>query len=299
VNFIRRHPRAVDVALALALCALVLLEVLGSDQDVPLNLAIPVALAMTLPFAWRRQYPVVVAMIVLVAFAAQGAAGDWDLEPQTELLAAALAFWVLGTSVSTPRSWYAGAAGFVLLVIHEPGDVIVMGPLMVGVFAAGRLMRSRSEIAKALERDRGEAERRAVLEERARISRELHDVVAHAISLMTVQAGAERLALGNERPQTSEALEQIEITGRQTLAEMRRLLGKLRDPEAAVDLAPQPAGRAGDPRRTSGCSRCRGHAGSHVARCGYLCLPDRPGGPDQRTQTRQSAARNRSRAVRR
>jgi signal transduction histidine kinase len=79
-----------------------------------------------------------------------------------------------------------------------------------------------------------------VLEERARISRELHDVVAHAISLMTVQAGAERLALGNERPQTSEALEQIEITGRQTLAEMRRLLGKLRDPEAAVDLAPQP-----------------------------------------------------------
>jgi hypothetical protein len=152
VNFIRRHPRAVDVALALALCALVLLEVLGSDQDVPLNLAIPVALAMTLPFAWRRQYPVVVAMIVLVAFAAQGAAGDWDLEPQTELLAAALAFWVLGTSVSTPRSWYAGAAGFVLLVIHEPGDVIVMGPLMVGVFAAGRLMRSRSEIAKALER---------------------------------------------------------------------------------------------------------------------------------------------------
>lgn len=66
-------------------------------------------------------------------------------------------------------------------------------------------------------------------------------VVAHAISLMTVQAKGERLSIGAERPQTADALRQIEVTGRQALAEMRRLLGMLRDPGEAVDLTPQPA----------------------------------------------------------
>lgn len=240
MDFARRHPRAVDAAVALGLVALVLLEVLASDQDVPLALAVPVALAMTVPFAWRRRFPIAVAMTVLGAFMVQGVAGAWDLEPQTELLSAAFAFWVLGTSVPDPLSLRAAAGGLALLVIHEPGDTIVMGPLMSGVYAAGRLMRSRSELARALERDRAEGERRAVLEERARIARELHDVVAHAISLMTVQAGAERLAIGAGRPQTTEALKQIEVTGRQALAEMRRLLGMLRDPGEAVDLTPQP-----------------------------------------------------------
>ena len=235
-----RHPRAVDAAVALALAALLLLEVLGSDQDVPLGLAVPVALAMSLPFAFGRRYPIPVALGALVAFAVQGVAGDWELEPQTELLAAAFAFWVLGSRVADPAALRAGAAALALVVVHEPGDTIVLGPLMAGVFAAGRLMRSRSELARALERDRAEGERQAVAEERARIARELHDVVAHSISLMTVQAGAERLAIGAERPQTVEALSQIEVTGRQALSEMRRLLGMLRDPEEAVDLAPLP-----------------------------------------------------------
>jgi signal transduction histidine kinase len=79
-----------------------------------------------------------------------------------------------------------------------------------------------------------------VAEERARIARELHDVVAHSISLMTVQAGAERLVLGADRPDTVQALKQIEVTGRQALAEMRRLLGMLRGPGEEVDLAPLP-----------------------------------------------------------
>ncbi|MGH2946395.1 MAG: sensor histidine kinase [Solirubrobacteraceae bacterium] len=238
--FIRRHARAWDAALALLLAALVLEEVLVSDQDVPLGLAVPVALAMTVPLAWRRRAPVPVAAVVLAAFMVQGVAGDWRLEPQSELLAVALAFWAVGAHAPDPTSWRAAVAGLLAVVIQEPGDAIVMGPLMAGVFAAGRLMRSRSELAAALERDRAEGERQAVAEERARIARELHDVVAHSISLMTVQAGAERLALGRERPVTAEALTQIEVTGRQALAEMRRLLGMLRGPGEEVDLAPQP-----------------------------------------------------------
>lgn len=238
--FARRHPRAWDATLAVLLCALVLLEVFGSDQDVPLGLAVPVALLMTVPFAWRRRWPVPVALLALCALAVQGLAGDWDLEPQTELLAAAMAFWILGAHVGDPIAIRAGAAALALVVVHEPGDTIVQGPLMIGVFAAGRLMRSRSELAVALERDRAEGERQAVADERVRIARELHDVVAHSISLMTVQAGAERVGLAGERPSTSAALAEIEDTGRQALAEMRRLLGMLRGPGEEVDLAPQP-----------------------------------------------------------
>jgi len=127
----------------------------------------------------------------------------------------------------------------VALVLHQPDDAIVMGPLMAGVYGAGRLMQSREQLAAALQEERAQAERYAVTEERARIARELHDVVGHAIAMMTVQAGAERMALANDRPETSRVLSQIEVTGRQTLQEMRRMLGLLRSDDSA-DFTPQP-----------------------------------------------------------
>lgn len=240
MTWIRRHPRAWDLTLALLLGTFVLGEVLTTDQQVPLELAAPVAVLMTAPLVWRRQRPVWVAAVVLGAWAVQGVAGDWSLPPQTELLNVATAFWALGAYSRDPIALRACAGGLIAVLIQEPGDTVVLGPLMAGVFAAGRLMRSRTELALALQRDRAEGERQAVVEERARIARELHDVVAHSISLMTIQAGAERLALGEARPQTAEALGQMEVTGRQALAEMRRLLGMLRGPGEAVDLVPQP-----------------------------------------------------------
>ena len=124
--------------------------------------------------------------------------------------------------------------------MHQPDDVIVLGPLMAGVYAGGRLMQSRERLADALRHERANAERYAVAEERARIARELHDVVGHALATMTVQAGAERLALGDARPETSRVLSQIEATGRQALQEMRRMLGVLRTPEEALELSPLP-----------------------------------------------------------
>jgi signal transduction histidine kinase len=127
----------------------------------------------------------------------------------------------------------------VALVAHRPDDAIVMAPLMAGVYGAGRLMQSREQLAAALQAERAQAERYAVAEERARIARELHDVVGHAIATMTVQAGAERMALGDSRPETSRVLDQIEVTGRQTLQEMRRMLGLLRSDDT-VDFTPQP-----------------------------------------------------------
>jgi len=235
-----RGPIVQRFAPALLLCALVLLETVASNQDVPLGLSVPVALAMTVPLIWRRSATLAVVGVVLGAWAVQGVAGDWELEPQSELLAVAFAFWSLGAHVRERTSLLAAVGALAAVLVHEPGDAIVMWPLMLGVFAAGRLMRSRDQLARALERDLFDAERMAVAEERARIARELHDVVAHSISLMTIQAGAERVTLGSGAPQTTEVLARIEQTGRQALAEMRRMLGMLRDPEEDPELAPMP-----------------------------------------------------------
>jgi signal transduction histidine kinase len=98
-----------------------------------------------------------------------------------------------------------------------------------------------AERARVLERERDANARVAAAEERVRIARELHDVVGHSVSVMVVQAGAERLALGKERAATREALLAIERTGREALAEMSRLLGILRKEDEGLALAPRPS----------------------------------------------------------
>jgi signal transduction histidine kinase len=232
------RTRAWDT-LVLVLVVCVLFEVLATNQDVPLELSVPVALLMTVPLLWGQRTPLPVAAVVLGAWVVQAFAGDWRLEPQSELLPVCLVFWALGAYVPTrPGRWALGLS-FAALVAHQYDDIVVLGPLMVGVYAAGRLMQSREQLAAALQAERAHAERYAVAEERARIARELHDVVGHSIAMMTVQAGAERMALGDDRPETSKVLNQIEVTGRQTLQEMRRMLGLLRSDDS-VDFTPQP-----------------------------------------------------------
>ncbi len=87
---------------------------------------------------------------------------------------------------------------------------------------------------------------RAVAEERRRIARELHDVVAHSVSVMTVQAGAVRRLLAPEQERERQALEVIEATGREALTEMRRLVGLLREQGSMPEFAPQPSMRTVD-----------------------------------------------------
>jgi signal transduction histidine kinase len=147
-----------------------------------------------------------------------------------------------------PRAVVGGAISLAVILLSEPGDFIVAGPLYTGVWLAGRLFRDRQRLAAALqarttalEREQEETARLAIAEERARIARELHDVVAHSVSVMVVQAGAERLALGPGRDSTHQTLVSIEKTGRQALAEMRRLLGVLRKEDEELALAPLPS----------------------------------------------------------
>jgi signal transduction histidine kinase len=100
--------------------------------------------------------------------------------------------------------------------------------------------RDRERRAQLAERERDVAAREAVVEERARIARELHDAIAHSVSLMVIQAGAERRVLDGPSESTRDVLETIERTGRGALTEMRRLVGMLRT-DRGEPLAPQPA----------------------------------------------------------
>jgi signal transduction histidine kinase len=111
-------------------------------------------------------------------------------------------------------------------------------------FLVGRKFHEADEArerAIRAEREREERARVAVSDERARIARELHDVVGHSVSVMTVQASAARRLLRPQQEKEREALLVVERTGREALAEMRRMVGVLRRPEEAPALAPQPS----------------------------------------------------------
>jgi signal transduction histidine kinase len=162
--------------------------------------------------------------------------------------------------------------GIVIVVYNIPGpqpagDFVFIPLRFVVAWVAGYALRERAEQAEAAEerashaeREREAAARVAVAEERARIARELHDIVAHAVSVMVLQVGAVRHKLPHTLEENRDALGRVEQAGRTALAEMRRLLGAMRRDGDGVELAPQPGldgldslledvGRAGLPVR--------------------------------------------------
>jgi signal transduction histidine kinase len=161
--------------------------------------------------------------------------------------------WCLGT-YNGPRKAIVGLAAMELLGAwvnfqFEGGfaDYFFVGAFMAITWSIGFVLNRRAtqtreleERAARLEREHAEAAARAVTEERQRIARELHDVIAHSVSVMTVQAGAVRRLLAPGQVKEREALETVEATGREALTEMRRLVGLLRDQGAMPEFSPQP-----------------------------------------------------------
>ena len=211
---------------------------------------------MALPLLARHRWPFLApAATFLVAAVGSFVSGEAIVDGAPQFLTVMLAAFLLGGS----EPLLAGV-GFSLMVgtvalvdanmrEFEWGDFFF--PLLIfgTAMAAGQLNYRREqgvaaalEHARRLEADQEEAARRAVDEERQRISRELHDVIAHSVSVMTVQAGAVRRLLLPEQERERAALEAVEETGRQALTEMRRLVGMLRErePEHTAELAPQP-----------------------------------------------------------
>jgi signal transduction histidine kinase len=139
----------------------------------------------------------------------------------------------------------------VIVVYNTPtraAATFVFVPLLFAIsWLGGFALRTRAEQAEAAEvravqaeQERDAAARIAVAEERARIARELHDIVAHAVSVMVLQAGAVRHRLPDTRSEDADALRAVEQTGRTALAEMRRLLGAMRAEGDDAHLRPQP-----------------------------------------------------------
>ena len=157
-----------------------------------------------------------------------------------------------GPSVRRSRVGLAVVLGGALVVVANdpdpaPGDVVTIPLLFAIAWFAGLALGERSARAEAAEqraayaeREREAAARVAVAEERTRIARELHDVVAHAVSVMVLQVGAVRHGLPETLREDRDALTAVERAGRTALAEMRQLLGAMREAGEDVEMAPQP-----------------------------------------------------------
>jgi signal transduction histidine kinase len=254
----RLSPRgwvALDVVLALVLLAGTLVHrpepggQTGTGWDV---LRVVAALVACLPLAVRRRWPGPVLALVAVGDAALVAL---DFKGPAQVT---VAFAMFTFAVSSPRrvSWVtvAGVVGVMLAgALVAPGGpqwaAVIAGPavVLVGWFA-GENARARRAYAQSLaeraaerERERADRIRQAATDERLRIARELHDEVAHAMSVIAVQAGAGRVVLDTQPDKTREALSVIETTSRRALREMRRLVGVLRaddTDDAALEPAP-------------------------------------------------------------
>jgi signal transduction histidine kinase len=143
-----------------------------------------------------------------------------------------------------------GGAAIIVYKIpgHSAADLVFVPVDFAISWLAGFLLRESAEQAEAAEERATVAEQereaealRAVVEERTHIARELHDIVGHSLSVMTVQTSGVRRLLRPEQEQERAALLEVERTGREALAEMRRVVGAMRDPEEAPALAPQPS----------------------------------------------------------
>jgi signal transduction histidine kinase len=208
-------------------------------------------LMMTVPLIWRRRAPPASAVLVAGAVALSGRTPT-DLH----LILAALPFALY--SLGAHASSRAAAAGLTVALIAlsisavvrstetAARDIVSIAVVVGTAFAVGRVMRDRelrttasTERAAVLESEREQDLRRAASEERGRIARELHDVIAHGVTVMVVQAGAADQIIERDPARARQALVAIQDTGRQALADLRRLLGLIRD-EDTMRLAPRP-----------------------------------------------------------
>jgi signal transduction histidine kinase len=254
----RRRNQLLDVALA----ALLLISMLGSllvrseRGSLPLAIALPLGVLAIVPLVWRRSAPLLVLGITgLAAFTlmvTKGSPGEAAFGPLVALYTVAtrserrislvagivtLVGVMAGVLISRPHRLPWEAFAFPVVVISAAwliGDNLRVRRAYVAELEAKA---TRADTERAAEMQR------AASEERSRIARELHDVVAHHVSVIAVQAGAARMLSEKEgnQPGAHQALAAVEASAREALGELRRLLGVLRhDGGEAPDLSPQP-----------------------------------------------------------
>jgi signal transduction histidine kinase len=244
----RRRPIVGDAALVAVLL------LIGVASDAPRLHGTASARAFTaalvLPLLCRRRWPVgVFALMALIAFA------QWLVDVNA-FGDAALLVALYGVAVSQPRRVALAAAavlelGVLLATLRWGGDgvrvFVGLSGLATAAYVLGTSTRTRRalvaslhERAERLERERDQQGQLAAAAERARIARELHDVVAHNVSVMIALSDGASYALDDDPARAKSAMRTASRTGRQALGELRRLLGVLRDGDADAQFAPQP-----------------------------------------------------------
>ncbi|MFG3049508.1 sensor histidine kinase [Kitasatospora sp. NPDC048239] len=260
----RRWVRYLPYALALcAFCSLLpsTISVLTRDYGLDAGLAAPLALAQTAPLLFASSLPLpawwatggagaLAALLILTTGGESSASWPWPAP-----LIVGYLMLMVPLALREPRRtliavWLATAAGSLTLSAiglgsREGGDNSVLAIALTGaVLVLGGALRERAEAQRLLTEQEhiseAERERRTLLEERARIARELHDVVAHHMSVIAVQAASAPYRITGVPPEAAEEFTAIAGTARESLTEMRRLLGVLRSEESAAETAPQP-----------------------------------------------------------
>ena len=296
----RRQERVQDLGLGVALAAVNAVSLLPyRAQQHPLWLALLLVVAQGLPLTWRRTWPIGVGLVIGGARVAYDQIG-FTFAPFP--LGPAIAFYTVIDRCGPVWRWAACVVAAVGIAVgtsapghHQPYDAIFQVMILFTAWAAGVLSRAKRASLRAAQSraDHAEAEldRQAALaagRERTRIARELHDVVAHHVSLIAVQAEAAASLLPGRPDRARSAVDIIGDTARQALTELRRLLGVLRGPSERAETAPAASlGELGEvleqvrEARPAGGLRGRGHARPAVPGRGPDRVPHRPGGADQ------------------
>ena len=252
---VRRH--AFDALIVIAALEAALEVAFRRDApDAPrstLWFAVPATAAVVLPLLARRRFPFAAPAAVWLGAAVlsfiDGRLVVFTVTASVAGMAAAVLLGNVRNEVQARLGLLIVVGGSAVVVADKPdhatGELVFIPVLFAIGWLAGFALRERGAQAEAAEeraaqaeRERDIASRLAVAEERARIARELHDVVAHAVSVMVLQVGAVRHGL--PEAEDRDALESVEHAGRTALTEMRRLLGAMRSDGESAELAPQP-----------------------------------------------------------
>jgi signal transduction histidine kinase len=254
---VSRHATAADAALAVVLAAGATPQLVWWARNGPggpgqFSEMVLFSALLVVPLIWRRRFP-----LSVFAFAAVVALAQWVLNIR---LAADMTLLVY---LYTVARWYPLRVGVLAAVVVEAGAVmaglrwdltrswleslvylsgLVAASLLLGVSVRHwrNSLSTLTERAEQLERERDQQARIAVAAERTRIAREMHDVVAHSLSVMVTLSEGATLKQAAEPERANRAMRQVSATGHQALGEMRRLLGVLRTEDAPEPLEPQP-----------------------------------------------------------
>jgi signal transduction histidine kinase len=245
-----RRPPRIDFIVAGVIAVWAVLEALLNDGPGPKWLRVIVALVFSVPLVWRRRSPLAVMAVIAATVIVVATVADKP-EPGTMPFPALLiATFSVGLHVrSLPLALLGGLIPVATMIwilttdfytgeTPDLSEFFILTFFISGAWSAGRVVRHRAEQAAHAEATSGERAREAASAERVRIARELHDVVAHSVSMIAVQAGAAEELVERDPAAARQHMSAVRKTAREALVEMRRLLGVLREDEATY--SPQP-----------------------------------------------------------